>query len=114
MCVCLQGFRYAPSFGKPPCQLPDVVTRLCLHGLIYLGVSSSERSTPRRRLSMCRMLFGELQLGQHLQLLRRVFLGGAGDFLDAFASRLMAAAGPGSLTAAAAGAALEDAFQVSC
>jgi hypothetical protein len=64
---------------------------------------------------LCRILFGKLQLRQHLQLLRRVFLGGAGDFLDAFASRLMAAAaGAGGLTAGAVDAALEDAIQVRC
>ena len=62
---------------------------------------------------LCSILFGELRLGKHLQLLRRVFLGGAGDFLDAFTSRLMAAAAaPSGLTAAAVDAALEDALQV--
>jgi hypothetical protein len=66
-----------------------------------------------RWLLTCSILFGELQLGQHLQLLRRMFSGGAGDFLDAFTSRLMAAAAaPSGLTAAAVDAALEDAIQV--
>lgn len=74
-----------------------------------LGLTTSQA----RRLFVCRILFDELRLGEHLELLRKVFLGGAGDFLDAFAARLAAAlSAPGGLTAAAVDAALEDAIQV--
>ncbi len=61
-----------------------------------------------------RILFEELRLADYLELLRRLFLGGAGDFLDALAGRLEAALAKqrGRLTAAAVDEAVEDALAV--
>lgn len=61
-----------------------------------------------------RILFEELRLAEYLELLRRVFLGGAGDFLDALAGRLEAALAKqrGRLTTAAVDEAVEDALDV--